>query len=339
MSRPCSPTLRRGRNSLKAHGHAALPAPLCLTIATRGSRLALFQAGLVKNGLEERHGRAVRVELLVVKTKGDVILDVPLAKVGGKGLFVKEIEQAILDGQADMAVHSLKDVPMALAPGLCLGVILERADPADVFLSCAYKDLADLPPGAVVGTSSLRRQAQVLARRPDVCVRYLRGNVDTRLRKLHEQQYDAIIMAAAGLDRLGLGAPYAARLAEHDFLPAVGQGALGIEFAGHRQDLHELLSFLEHGPTRVCVEAERGLMAGLNGDCHTPLAGYATLRDEDSLHLSGLVASGDGRAIIRQSLTGPAEAPRALGLELADRLKRAGADKLMAAGPDTEKKS
>ena len=300
-----------------------------LIIATRGSNLALRQAALVKEAFEARHGAQIRVELLVVKTKGDVILNVPLAKVGGKGLFVKEIEEAVLDGRADLAVHSLKDVPMELAPGLTLGVIMERADPADMFLSHTYPNLAALPPGAVVGTSSLRRKAQILALRPDARVNFLRGNVETRLRKLAEAEYDAIIMAAAGLNRLGLSAPHAVRLNEQDFLPAVGQGALGIEFREDRQDLRELLRFLEHPPTRLCVEAERGLLAGLNGDCRTPLAGYAVLQSPGALRLSGLVASCDGSEIISRSLTGQITNPRALGLELARRLKDAGADRLM----------
>ena len=306
--------------------------PIRLTIATRGSNLALRQAGLVKDALEARHGPAVRVELLVVKTKGDVILDVPLAKVGGKGLFVKEIEEAVLDGRADMAVHSLKDVPMDLAPGLTLGVILERGDPADVFLSHTCASLDALPAGAVVGTSSLRRQAQTLALRPDVRVNFLRGNVETRLRKLAEGQYDAIIMAAAGLTRLGLSTPHAIRFAEQDFLPAVGQGALGVEFGEDRKDLRQLLSFLEHPPTRLCVEAERGLMAGLDGSCQTPLAGHAVRLAPNALCLTGLVAACDGSEIIRQSLSAPASEPgaaRALGLKLARQLKHAGADKIL----------
>ena len=309
-----------------------MPAPIRLTIATRGSNLALRQAGLIKDSLEARHGSGVAVELLVVKTKGDVILDVPLAKVGGKGLFVKEIEEAVLSSRADMAVHSLKDVPMALAPGLILGVVLERGDPADVFLSHTYPNLTALPPGSVVGTSSLRRQAQVLALRPDVRVNFLRGNVETRLRKLGEGQYDAIIMAAAGLNRLGASAPYAMRFNEHDFLPAVGQGALGVEFREDRQDLRDLLSFLEHPPTRLCVEAERGFLAGLDGNCQTPLAGYAVLPNPETIHIEGLAASCNGREIIRQSLTGPAAAPRELGLKLAESMRRSGAERLLKSG-------
>lgn len=302
-----------------------------LTIATRGSKLALYQAGLVKNALEGRYNAVV--DLLVVKTKGDIFLDAPLAKVGGKGLFVKEIEEAVLAGRADMAVHSLKDVPRELAAGLFLGVIMERGDPADVFLSCKYASLAALPQGALLGSSSLRRQAQVLALRPDLCVGALRGNVETRLRKLAEGQFDAIILAAAGLVRLGLSAPYTKNLPVKDFLPAVGQGALGIEFCEDRADLRELLAFLEHTPTRLCVEAERGLLAGLNGDCRTPLAGYAELKPSGDLELRGLVASCDGTKIIRQSRVGQGHLPRELGLALAEGLKAAGADKILAEKP------
>ena len=305
-----------------------------LTIATRGSKLALYQAGLVKNALEGRYGPGAVVDLLVVKTKGDIFLDAPLAKVGGKGLFVKEIEEAVLAGRADMAVHSMKDVPGELAAGLTLGVIMERGDPADVFLSQRYAGLAALPQGALLGSSSLRRQAQALALRPDLRVGTLRGNVETRLRKLAEGEFDAIILAAAGLARLGLSAPYAKTLPVRDFLPAVGQGALGIEFCEGREDLRERLAFLEHSTTRRCVEAERGLLAGLNGDCRTPLAGYAELKEGGCLELNGLVASCDGAKIIRQSLTGPGHSPREVGLELAERLKAAGADKILEAATD-----
>ena len=308
-----------------------MPTPVRLTIATRGSNLALRQAGLVKEALENRYGGSVAVDLLVVKTKGDLILDVPLAKVGGKGLFVKEIEEAVLAGRADMAVHSLKDVPMETAAGLCLGVIMERGDPADVFLSHNYASLATLPPGGALGTSSLRREAQSLALRSDLRVASLRGNVETRLRKLAEGEFDAIILAAAGLERLNLSAPYSERLAPDEFLPAAGQGALGIEFREEREDLRELLAFLEHTPTRLCVEAERGFLAGLNGDCKTPIAAHATLKNGGGIELSGLVASRDGVEIIRQSLAGPEHSPRALGLKLAECLKTAGADKILTA--------
>lgn len=205
-----------------------------LVIATRGSRLALWQANHVKDSLEAVHP-GLAVELNIIKTKGDIILDVPLAKVGGKGLFVKEIEEALLSGAADIAVHSMKDVPMELPEGLILGIVPEREDPTDLFLSVDYDSLENLPAGAVVGTSSLRRQAQVLAQRPDLEVVSLRGNVDTRLRKLTEGQFAAIIMATAGMKRLGLSVPKECPLAPPAFIPAVGQGALGIEFREDRK--------------------------------------------------------------------------------------------------------
>lgn len=300
-----------------------------LTIATRGSRLALWQAQHIKTRLETSCS-ALEVTLQVIKTKGDIILDVPLAKVGGKGLFVKEIEEALLSGAADLAVHSMKDVPMELPAGLILGIVPEREDPSDLFLSVEYDSLESLPAGATVGTSSLRRQAQVLAIRPDLKVVSLRGNVDTRLRKLLEGQFAAIIMAAAGIKRLGLTVPRQTPLAPPAFMPAAGQGALGIEFLEDRKDLIELLAFMEHAPTRTCVEAERGLLAGLNGGCQVPIAGHAVLLpSEDAgvprFHLEGLVAEEDGSRIIRDSLEGTALSARETGLALARRLLDAGA--------------
>ena len=261
-----------------------------LVIATRGSRLALWQANHVKDSLEAVHP-GLAVELNIIKTKGDIILDVPLAKVGGKGLFVKEIEEALLSGAADIAVHSMKDVPMELPEGLILGIVPEREDPTDLFLSVDYDSLENLPAGAVVGTSSLRRQAQVLAQRPDLEVVSLRGNVDTRLRKLTEGQFAAIIMATAGMKRLGLSVPKECPLAPPAFIPAVGQGALGIEFREDRKDLAEMLSFMEHRPTRICVEAERGLLAGLWELPNTP-----GLLDERQ---AGEYASGQGLGDVR----------------------------------------
>lgn len=304
-----------------------------LTIATRGSRLALWQAQHVKNRLETSCS-ALEVTLLVIKTKGDVILDVPLAKVGGKGLFVKEIEEALLSGAADLAVHSMKDVPMELPTGLTLGVVPEREDPSDLFLSVEYDTLESLPAGAEVGTSSLRRQAQVLAIRPDLRVVSLRGNVDTRLRKLLEGQFAAIIMAAAGIKRLGLTVPRQTPLTPPAFMPAVGQGALGIEFREDRTDLIELLAFMEHAPTRICVEAERGFLAGLNGGCQVPIAGHAVLvpsEDPDAFRfrLEGLVAEEDGSRIIRDSLEGTAHSARETGLALARQLLDAGAKDIL----------
>ena len=300
-----------------------------LKIATRGSRLALWQAQYVKERLQAAHP-GVAVSFHVVKTKGDVILDVPLSKVGGKGLFVKEIEEALLTGAADMAVHSMKDVPMRLPDGLTLGIVPEREDPADLFLSASYENLEALPQGAVVGTSSLRRQAQVLALMPDLRVETLRGNVDTRLRKLMEGRYDAIVLAAAGMERLGLTAPFSSRLEPPLVRPAVGQGALGIEFGADRADLRELLGFMEHRPTRVRVEAERGLLAGLEGGCQVPIAGHAVMLDAATFRLEGLVASVDGRRLVRREVVGVASEASAVGHALAETLLAAGGREILA---------
>ena len=290
-----------------------------LVIATRGSRLALWQANHVKDSLEAVHP-GLAVELNIIKTKGDIILDVPLAKVGGKGLFVKEIEEALLSGAADIAVHSMKDVPMELPEGLILGIVPEREDPTDLFLSVDYDSLENLPAGAVVGTSSLRRQAQVLAQRPDLEVVSLRGNVDTRLRKLTEGQFAAIIMATAGMKRLGLSVPKECPLAPPAFIPAVGQGALGIEFCEDRKDLAEMLAFMEHRPTRICVEAERGFLAGLDGGCQVPIAGHAEMLDDERFILDGLVAEVDGSVILREQQEGTAATARETGFALARHL-------------------
>lgn len=307
-----------------------------LVIATRGSALALWQANHIKALLQKRHP-ALDVELLVLKTRGDVILDVPLAKVGGKGLFVKEIEEALISGRADLAVHSMKDVPMLLPEGLMLGLVPEREVKSDVFLSERYDGLADLPPGATLGTSSLRRQAQVLAVRPDIRVAMLRGNVETRLRKMREGQYDAIILAGAGMKRLGLSASREAVLAAPEFLPAVGQGALGVEMRADRADLREMTAFLEHAPTRICVEAERGFLGGLDGGCQVPIAANAELKD-GYIHLEGLVAEPDGTRVLRRSfcravcgdIREASDQARALGRDLADALLEAGAREILA---------
>lgn len=307
-----------------------------ITIATRGSRLALWQAGHIRSLLEREHG--VHVELLVLKTKGDIILDVPLAKVGGKGLFVKEIEEALLDGRADIAVHSMKDVPMALPEGLVLGAVPRREEPADLLLSARFADLDALPQGARVGTSSLRRQAQLLALRPDLVIATLRGNVDTRIRKLMDGEFDAIIMAAAGIRRLELSLPHMSRLAPPAFLPAAGQGALGIELRSDRDDLLRMLVFLDHPETAACVAAERGFLAGLEGGCQVPIAAHAvlnrltssgTLHPEAVLSIEGLVAEPEGRRIIRKTRQGSPDDARALGLALADEVKEAGGEAIL----------
>ena len=301
-----------------------------LTIATRGSKLALWQAEHIKARILAACPEVSGVELLVLKTKGDIIQDVPLAKVGGKGLFVKEIEEALLDGRADLAVHSMKDVPMRLPQGLVLGAIPEREDPADALLSVRWPDLATLPQGAVVGTSSLRRQAQLLALRPDLVVRSLRGNVDTRLRKLMDGDFDAIVMAAAGLKRLGLAAPYTAPLAVDVCIPAAGQGALGIEFAARDTELAQLLAFLDHAPTRICVEAERGLLFGLDGGCQAPIAAHAVMTGPETFSLTALVMDCAGGRAIRRNVAGSAAQARDCGLALAEDIKTSGGAALLA---------
>lgn len=286
-------------------------------IATRGSQLALWQARHIQERLHKLAG--IQVELSIIKTRGDIIQDVPLAQVGGKGLFVKEIEEALLSGAADLAVHSMKDVPMVLPEGLILGAVPEREDPADLLLSVSCASLNDVPEGARVGTCSLRRQAQILSLRPDLKVENLRGNVDTRLRKLREGQYDAIVMAAAGMKRLGLDAPHMFRLEAPAFLPAVGQGALGIECRSDRKDVLEALALLEHAPTRVCVEAERGFSQRLDGGCQAPIAAFARMHGNE-LAIDGLIASLDGRQVLRASRKAGLENPRALGTALAEDL-------------------
>ena len=290
-----------------------------LTIATRGSRLALWQAEHIKSCLQAI-APELEIRLNVIKTKGDIILDVPLAKVGGKGLFVKEIEEALLNGEADLAVHSMKDVPMELPQGLLLGCVPPRENPTDCLLSCQYGSVSALPQNACVGTSSLRRQAQLLAQRPDLRIESLRGNVDTRLRKLREGVYDAIVLASAGLNRLELTAPCMHSLDPQVFLPAVGQGALGIECREDDYDLFALLAQLEDTPTRVCVEAERGFLAGLEGGCQVPIAGHARLLDDDTLRLEGLVAEVDGSRILRAQKQGHTSQARQWGLELASEI-------------------
>ena len=307
-----------------------------ITIATRGSRLALWQAEHIRALLEKRH--SVTVRLLVLKTKGDIILDVPLSKVGGKGLFVKEIEEALLDGRADIAVHSMKDVPMELPEGLSLAVVPEREDPADLLLSARYADLDALPKDALVGTSSLRRQAQLLARRPDLRVVSLRGNVDTRLRKLMEGEFDAIIMAAAGMKRLELAVPHMSPLCPPDFLPAAGQGALGIELKDDRRDLKDLLAFLNHPQSFACVTAERAFLAGLEGGCQVPIAAHATLdkrpadgsvAEDATLRIEGLVADVTGARIIRKHAEGAPRNAADLGRALAESVKAAGGEAIL----------
>ncbi len=297
-----------------------------LTIATRGSKLALWQAQHIQSLIEAHLG--IPVSLLVLKTRGDIILDVPLSQIGGKGLFVKEIEEALLDGRADLAVHSMKDVPMELPPGLVLGAVPPREDPADLLLSARFSSLEALPSGAKVGTSSLRRKIQLLALRPDLEVISLRGNVDTRIRKLLEGAFDAIVMAAAGVKRLNLSAPHKIPLAPPAFLPSAGQGALGIELREDSEELQEALGFLNHPETFACVTAERGFLAGLDGGCQAPIAAFASYAPKPSgtgiLTLEGLVADLTGTRIIRRAVSGSPDEARALGLALAETVRAAG---------------
>jgi hydroxymethylbilane synthase len=296
-------------------------------IATRRSRLALWQAEHVAALLAARHPGLV-VSLVPIVTEGDRIQDQSLATAGGKGLFIKELEVALQDGRADVAVHSMKDVPAVMAPGFLIAAALERGDPRDAFVSPRHASLAALPAGARVGTSSLRRQCQLRHRRPDVEVVVLRGNVDTRLARVDAGACDATVLAAAGLERLGLESRIGARLSFAEMLPAIGQAVVGVECAESRGDLVELLQPLEHAPTRAALEAERALAAALGASCQAPVAGHATL-DGDALRLAGLVGSADGRTILRDEVGGPAREAGALGCELARRLLASGAGRLL----------
>jgi hydroxymethylbilane synthase len=300
-----------------------------LIIATRESALALWQAHHIRDRLMALHP-GLEVELLGMTTQGDRILDVTLNKIGGKGLFVKELEQALQEGRADLAVHSLKDVPMVLPDGFALAAIGEREDPRDAFVSNNYRQLSELPPGAVVGTSSLRRESQLRARYPHLDIQPLRGNVNTRLRKLDEGQYAAIILAAAGLKRLGFAARIAAILEPEQSLPAAGQGALGIEIRADRQDLQPLLAPLHHPDTAACVRAEREVSRQLGGSCQVPLGAYAIMR-EGELYLRGFVANPDGKTFLQAEASGGADDPEALGRKLAEALRAQGADAILSA--------
>lgn len=300
-----------------------------LKIATRQSPLALWQAEHIRARLQELHPD-LTVELVKFVTQGDKILDTPLAKIGGKGLFVKELEAALLDGRADLAVHSMKDVPMALPEGLTLAVICEREDPLDAFVSNQFEKFADLPQGAKVGTSSLRRKSQILKQRPDLQIIDLRGNVGTRLAKLDEGQYDAIILASAGLKRLGLSERIRHCLTPDISLPAVGQGALGLECRAADQDVLALIQPLLHEETDVCVRAERAFNAYLEGGCQVPIAGYATLQN-GKIHIEGRVGSPDGQTLLRAELTDEANNAQQLGENLARNLLDQGAGELLKA--------
>ncbi len=301
-----------------------------LTIATRESPLALWQAEYVKARLEAIHPQ-LTVVLLPMTSRGDHMVDVPLAKVGGKGLFVKELEQALLNRQADIAVHSMKDVPMAFPEGLALAVVCERKDARDALVSNEYNRFSDLPQGAVVGTSSLRRQCQLLAVRPDLEIKVLRGNVNTRLRKLDEGQYDAIVLAAAGLMRLGMEERITERIDVDTCLPAGGQGAVGIECRIDDEQVQECLAPLNDRITSECVLAERAMNRRLDGGCQVPIACYAIHSDDhdQQLWLRGLVGAPDGSQLLKQEIISAPEQAEAMGIELAERLLAQGADNIL----------
>lgn len=300
-----------------------------IRIATRESLLALWQAEFIQRELE-RHHPGIVVELVGMTTRGDQMLDSPLSKIGGKALFVKELEQAMLDGRADMAVHSMKDVPMTFPEGLELAVICEREDPRDAFVSNHFASVAELPQGACVGTSSLRRECQLRHQRPDLEIRSLRGNVQTRLRKLDEGEFDAIVLAAAGLLRLELTERIAGFMPPEQSLPAVGQGAVGVEVRCGDHELKALLAPLDHAPTALRVRAERAMNRRLEGGCQVPIAGYALL-EEDQIWLRGLVGSPDGKTVLQAEARGGSDNPEKLGVAVAEALLAQGAGEILAA--------
>jgi hydroxymethylbilane synthase len=300
-----------------------------ITIATRGSPLALWQAEHVAARLEALHA-GLKVSLLTMKTRGDKFLDAPLAKIGGKGLFVKELEVGLLEGRADIAVHSLKDVPVAFPEGLELALVMEREDPRDAFVSNRYDSLASMPAGTLVGTSSLRRQTQVRERYPELRVDWLRGNVNTRLGKLDDGQYDAIILAASGLQRLGFDQRIKVAIAPEECLPAIGQGVLGIEIRTDDNEVRELIAPLAHAETTLRVRAERAFNQTLNGGCQVPIAGYAVL-EGDQIYLRGLVGNPDGSEVLRAEIRGSSDQAHELGVDLAQQLLARGADRILAA--------
>ena len=300
-----------------------------IRIATRESPLAMWQTEFVADELRRLHP-GLRVELVSMTTKGDQLLDSPLAKIGGKGLFVKELELALMDGRADIAVHSMKDVPMRFPDGLELIAILEGHDPRDAFVSNDYESLAALPAGAVVGTSSLRRETQIRSRYPQLEIKMLRGNIQSRMAKLDRGDYDAIILAAAGLKRMGYDARIRAELSPEESLPSVGQGALGIEARSDDAAIHALIAPLIHAATTTRVLAERAFNTRLNGGCQVPIGGYAMLQDDGNLWLRGMVGRPDGTLTLRDEITGKATEGEALGVALAERMLAAGADKILA---------
>lgn len=294
-----------------------------ITIGTRSSELALWQADYVAARLRQAYPELTVAKRLMT-TKGDKILDAPLAKIGGKGLFTKELEQAMLAGEIDLAVHSLKDMPTEVPEGLVIAAITERSDPGDAFVSNRYASLAAVPAGAVIGTSSLRRRAQLLHARPDLCVRDLRGNVNTRLRKLDAGEYDGVVLAAAGLKRLGFAARIREILPQQMILPAVGQGALAIETRAADAEVRQCVAFLADAGTTACARAERAFLARVEGGCQVPVGVYAQTAADGTLAVEAVIASLDGTRLLRDRRTGRLEDATALGTALADRLLAAG---------------
>jgi hydroxymethylbilane synthase len=299
-----------------------------LRIATRSSLLALWQAEEVSRRLALLYPE-LKVTLVKMVSRGDVLLDSPLAKIGGKGLFVKELEVGILEGRADIAVHSMKDVPVAFPPGLELAVIMAREDPRDAFVSNQYDSLADMPAGGVVGTSSLRRQCQILQAYPHLKINWVRGNVNSRLRKLDEGEYDALILASAGLIRLGFESRIKVALEPEECLPSIGQGAVGIEVRSDDDAVKKLLAPLADADTTHRISAERALNKALNGGCQVPIAGFALL-DNGEIYLRGLVGEPDGSVLLRAEIRGPVAQAASLGVRVAEDLRSQGADKILA---------
>lgn len=300
---------------------------MIIRIATRKSALAVWQAEHVAATLRSLP-QVSAVELLLLSTRGDEILDKSLQAIGGKGLFIKELEVAMLDGRADIAVHSMKDVPAVMPDGLCIAAVLERANPFDALVANSVNSLSELPHGALVGSSSLRRQSQLLALRPDLRVEPVRGNVNTRLQKLDDGQFDALMLACAGLERLGMASRISEQLNPNDMLPASAQGVIGIECLHQRTDLRELLATIEHAETKQTTLAERAVTERLQATCHSPLASYATI-ENNRLTLRSLAARSDGSDIIRDEIAGAPQDAEALGFELAERLLALGAADLL----------
>lgn len=302
-----------------------------LVVGTRSSQLALWQADFVIGELKAKYPELV-VEKRLMTTKGDKILNTPLAKIGGKGLFTKELETAMLEGEVDIAVHSLKDMPVVVPEGLVITAITERADPGDAFVSPVYESFEELPQGAKVGTSSLRRKAQLLHVRPDLHIEDLRGNVNTRLRKMEEENFDGVILACAGLKRLGFEGRIRQVLPQSICLPAVGQGALAIECRESDSEVRELLAFLDDQATRLCTEAERGFLATVEGGCQVPVGVHAVARGAEGIRIEAVIASLDGSTLLRDELAGTArnnEEARAMGVQLANRLLAMGGREIL----------